>query len=66
MQLYIRDLVASIVRPVKELKGFELVELDSGEEKTIKFTLNKQELGFYNLKGEFVFEPDTLKDKISL
>ena len=78
VQLYIRDLVASIVRPVKELKGFELVELDSGEEKTIKFTLNKQELGFYNLKGEFVFEPgefeifvggnsrDTLKDKISL
>ena len=61
VQLYIRDLVASIVRPVKELKGFELVELDPGEETTIKFTLNKQDLGFYNLKGDFVFEQGEFK-----
>jgi len=55
-QLYIRDLVASITRPVKELKAFELVELKAGETKSIKINLSKEELGFYNNQGEFVFE----------
>jgi beta-glucosidase len=61
VQLYIRDLVGSIVRPVKELKGFELVSLKAGEQKTIKFKIDKAELGFYNNKGEFVVEPGDFK-----
>ncbi|WP_303318571.1 beta-glucosidase BglX [Flavivirga abyssicola] len=56
-QLYIRDLVASITRPVKELKGFELIELQAGETKTVHFILNKDRLGFYNNQGEFIIEP---------
>jgi len=57
VQLYIRDLFASITRPVKELKGFELVELKTNETKTITFNLSKKELGFYNSNGEFIIEP---------
>ena len=56
-QLYIRDLVATMTRPVKELKGFELVELKKGETKTITFTLDKKTLGFYNSQGKYVVEP---------
>jgi len=59
VQLYINDPVASIVRPVKELKGFELVELKKGETKTIKFTLSNEELGFYDNKGNYLVEPGT-------
>ncbi|MCB0398331.1 MAG: fibronectin type III-like domain-contianing protein, partial [Winogradskyella sp.] len=57
VQLYIRDKVASLVRPVKELKGFELIELNAGEAKTVRFKLTKKELGFYNNKGEYLVEP---------
>lgn len=57
VQLYINDPVASIVRPVKELKGFKLVELKKGQTKTITFTLTQSELGFYNNNGEFLVEP---------
>ncbi|MDO3695362.1 beta-glucosidase BglX [Wenyingzhuangia sp. chi5] len=56
VQLYIRDLYASVTRPVKELKGFELVELKPNESKTIHFTLNKETLGFYNNIGDYVIE----------
>ncbi|NND63152.1 MAG: beta-glucosidase BglX [Flavobacteriaceae bacterium] len=56
VQLYTRDLFASVTRPVKELKGFELVSLKPGESKIIEFTLTQAELGFYNNKGEFVVE----------
>src|SRR5690606_12560481 len=44
-QLYIRDEFASVTRPVRELKGFELVELQPGETKTLTFTLREKELG---------------------
>lgn len=57
VQLYIRDLVGSLVRPVKELKGFELVHLKKGASKTVHFTLGKEELGFYNNNGEYLVEP---------
>jgi beta-glucosidase len=57
VQLYIRDLYASIIRPVKELKGFEFTELQKGETKTINFVLTEKELGFYNAQGEYVIEP---------
>jgi beta-glucosidase len=55
-QLYIRDLVGSVVRPVRELKGFELLLLNQGETKTLVFTLTKEELGFYNNNGDFIIE----------
>jgi len=47
VQLYIRDLVGSITRPTKELKGFEKVFIDAGETKTISFTINEKTIEFY-------------------
>lgn len=57
VQLYIRDVFASIARPIKELKGFELISLNPKENKTVKFNLTDKELGFYNNTGEFIVEP---------
>jgi beta-glucosidase len=57
VQLYIRDLYGSTVRPVRELKGFELVELKKGEKRTVNFTLTEDELGFYKNQGEYLVEP---------
>lgn len=57
VQLYIRDLVASITRPIKELKRFEKVALKVGESKTVYFELTKDDLKFYNFDIDFVFEP---------
>ena len=48
VQLYVRDVESSVLRPVKELKGFEKVCLGPGEEKRIEFTLNKRSFAFYN------------------
>ena len=61
VQLYIHDEFASIVRPIKELKGFELVNLKKGETKTITFTLTDKELGFYNNEGNYLVESGTFK-----
>lgn len=61
VQLYIRDLVGSVTRPVRELKGFELVEIKTGETKTITFKLDKETLGFYNNQGEYVIESGDFK-----
>jgi beta-glucosidase len=61
MQLYTRDLVGSITRPVKELKGFQKVELKPGEEKTVSFTLTSDDLRFYNSELEFKAEPGDFK-----
>ena len=55
-QLYIHQKNASVVRPVKELKGFSRFSLNAGESKNISFTLSKTELGFYINNGEFVVE----------
>ncbi|NBC82838.1 MAG: beta-glucosidase BglX [Bacteroidetes bacterium] len=57
VQLYIQDEVASLVRPVKELKGFDKINLRPGESKEVTFTLTDQELGFYNNEGEYLVEP---------
>ncbi|MGC9364548.1 MAG: beta-glucosidase BglX [Fidelibacterota bacterium] len=57
VQLYVCDLVASIARPVKELKAFEKVELKAGESQEITFTLDDKAFGFYNDNYEFVVEP---------
>jgi len=56
VQLYLRDLFASVTRPVKELKGFELVELAPGESKTVAFKLTDKELGFYDNQGKWIVE----------
>ena len=60
-QLYIRDLTASVVRPVKELKGFQKIMLKKGESKTISFTLTANNLKFFNDKLQYVFEPGDFK-----
>ncbi|RZK36851.1 MAG: glycosyl hydrolase, partial [Hymenobacter sp.] len=56
-QLYVRDLVASVARPLKELKDFQKVSLKPGESRTITFTINKDKLAFYNNKLEWAAEP---------
>ncbi len=57
VQLYIRDLVGSVTRPVKELKGFQKIALKAGESKTVNFTLGKRDLSFYNTDLKFETEP---------
>lgn len=57
VQLYIRDLVASITRPVKELKAFEKLFLKSGEKKKVEFELKQKDLMFYDQDAKFVWEP---------
>jgi beta-glucosidase len=57
VQLYIQDVIGSITRPVKELRGFVRIALEPGEESTVQFTLGPDELGFVNLANEFVVEP---------
>ena len=57
VQLYIHDKVASITRPVKELKGFQKISLAPNNSKKVIFTLTDKELGFYNNNYEFVVEP---------
>lgn len=56
-QLYIRDLVGSVSRPVKELKGFERINLKKGETKTVTFTITPNDLMFYNQELEYKYEP---------
>ncbi|HEX8773928.1 MAG TPA: beta-glucosidase BglX [Pyrinomonadaceae bacterium] len=61
VQLYIRDMAASMTRPVRELKGFERVTLRPGERRRVEFTLTPEHLGFYNREMRFVVEPGTFK-----
>lgn len=55
-QLYLHDHFASLSRPVKELKGFQKVNLKAGESKMIEFYLGTEELGFYNWEGNLIVE----------
>ncbi len=57
VQLYLRDKVGSIVRPVQELKDFAKIKLRSGERKTISFIIDKEKLSFYNQQLQWVAEP---------
>lgn len=57
VQLYIHDKVASVVRPVKELKGFKKITLSPNESAQVEFILTDQELGFYNNEAVFTTEP---------
>ncbi len=61
VQLYIRDMIGSSTRPVKELKKFEQIELKPGESKTVTFKLSKDDLSFYNADLKFVVEPGEFK-----
>jgi beta-glucosidase len=56
VQLYIRDLVGSVTRPVKELKGFEKITLKKGETKTVSFEISSEDLKFYNINMENIAE----------
>ncbi len=56
VQLYIHDKVATVARPMKELKGFEKINLKAGASKEVSFTLSEKELGFYNPQGKFIIE----------
>ncbi len=65
VQLYLTDLYASVTRPNKQLKGFEKVLLNPGEEKTIEFKLNKQHLSFIGLDNKRIVEPGNFKVTIA-
>lgn len=57
VQLYVRDPVASIARPVKELKGFSRVTLKAGESRQVTFDITEKDLSYYDAEGRLVFEP---------
>lgn len=57
VQLYLRDKVGSVVRPVQELKDFAKVKLKAGESKTLRFVIDKEKLSFYNQLLQWVAEP---------
>jgi beta-glucosidase len=61
VQLYIRDVVGSITRPMKELKGFQKIKLKAGESKTVTFRITVNDLKFYNSDLRFVAEPGDFK-----
>jgi beta-glucosidase len=57
VQLYTRNLVGSVTRPVRELKGFRRIRLKPGESKTVEFTLGTKDLAYYNAQMQLVTEP---------
>ena len=60
-QLYVRDLVGSLTRPVKELKGFRRVRLAAGETRTLAFDVPVETLGFHDLSMRYVVEPGAFR-----
>ena len=61
VQLYIRDVAASMARPIKELKGFKRITVKPGEKQRVEFILGPEHLGFYNREMKFVVEPGEFK-----
>lgn len=61
VQLYIRDMVGSLTRPVKELKSFQIVELKSNEQKTVEFTIDEKTIEFYTTNNKFEAEAGEFK-----
>lgn len=57
VQLYIHDLAASVIRPMKELKAFQKIALKKGEEKQVIFKLSEKDFSFYTKEGELIIEP---------
>ena len=60
-QLYVQDLVGSVVKPVKELKGFQKIFLKKGESKQVSFTIDAKKLKFYNSELKYISEPGDFK-----
>ena len=60
VQLYVRDRVSRVTRPVQELRGFQRVTLVPGQTKMVSFKLNRRDVGFYDNSGRFVVEPGTI------
>lgn len=61
VQLYIRDLVGSVTRPVKQLRGFQKIFLHKGESKTVTFVLTNEDLKFYDINMKYTSEPGDFK-----
>ncbi|GIZ10532.1 glycosyl hydrolase [Flavobacterium sp. UMI-01] len=61
VQLYIRDLFATVTRPVKELKGFEMIELQPNESKTVRFTIDAKTIEFFTANSKWEAEPGDFK-----
>lgn len=61
VQMYIRDKVSSVTRPVKELKGYQRIFLKKGETKKVDFKINKETLAFYDINMEYCVEPGEFK-----
>ncbi|WP_299898229.1 beta-glucosidase BglX [uncultured Aquimarina sp.] len=61
VQLYLRDLIGSLTRPVKELKGFQLIELGPQESKTVTFTIDEKTIQFYTANKKWEAEPGDFK-----
>jgi beta-glucosidase len=61
VQLYVRDLVGSVTRPVKELKGFQKLELAPGQSREVSFTLKAADLAFYTAAGKWEAEPGSFR-----
>ena len=61
VQLYIRDLVGSVTRPVKELKGFKKISLEPGQTKKVSFILTTDDLKFYDINMEYNVEPGNFR-----
>ena len=57
VQMYIRDKVSSVTRPVKELKGFQRITLEPGKTKTVSLDITPEHLAFYNIDMKYVVEP---------
>ncbi|AZD71755.1 beta-glucosidase BglX [Pseudomonas chlororaphis] len=66
VQLYIQDVAGSIIRPIKELKGFQKVQLKAGEQKVIRFSISEDDLKFYNAQLKYAAEPGEFKVEIGL
>lgn len=66
VQLYIQDVTGSMIRPIKELKNFQKVMLKAGESKAVHFTIEENDLKFYNTQLKFAAEPGTFNVQIGL
>ncbi|WPN59399.1 beta-glucosidase BglX [Pseudomonas sp. P9_31] len=66
VQLYIRDVVGSVSRPVKELKNFQKIMLKAGEEKAVHFSIDENDLKFFNAQLEYTAEPGEFRVQIGL
>ena len=61
VQLYIRDIYATVAQPVKKLKAFQKITLKAGETRTVTFNLTVEDLKFYNTELKYIYEPGDFK-----